>query len=162
MTILSAQSILKFAEDGRSIITPFNLRTVVNGKTYGLSSCGYDVRIAESGLIPPNGYMVLASTMEHFDMPFNVMGTVNDKSSWARKGLAVQNTVIEPGWRGYLTIELTNHGASAISLQAGDPIAQILFQWLDKPTIQPYNGKYQDQPAGPQEAIHEITPADER
>lgn len=162
MTILSAQSIRKFAEDERSIITPFSpVKQIINGKSYGLSSCGYDVRIAEDLIVRGHSrishtpVMVLGSTIEHFNMPVNIVGMVHDKSSWARKGLAVQNTVIEPGWRGYLTVELTNHARDDISLQAGDPIAQIIFHWLDDNTVMPYNGKYQDQPAGPQEAIEE-------
>lgn len=155
MSVLSAQSIQKFALDGRSILTPFTSRkTIVNGKSYGLSSCGYDVRIAENITVTPKRF-VLASTIEKFDMPKDIVAFVNDKSSWARKGIAVQNTVIEPGWRGYLTLELTNHDSVDISLQAGDPIAQIIFHWLDKETDTPYSGKYQDQPAGPQEAIEE-------
>ncbi len=88
-------------------------------------------------------------------MPNSVMGIVHDKSSWARHGVAVQNTVIEPGWRGYLTLELTNHSQQTRTIKPGDPIAQIVFHWLDEPTKQPYEGKYQDQAAGPQEAIAE-------
>jgi dCTP deaminase len=100
-------------------------------------------------------------------MPNDVIAFVNDKSSWARQGLAVQNTVIEPGWRGYLTIELSNHlpcslmpgereqhsyDGNTIHIFRGDPIAQIVFHKLDYPTEKPYEGKYQDQEAGPQKA----------
>jgi dUTPase len=66
------------------------------------------------------------------------MGIVHHKSTWARRGLVVQNTVIEPGWHGYLTIELTNHGPGALSLQWGMPIAQIVFHRLEAVTEQPY------------------------
>jgi dCTP deaminase len=90
-------------------------------------------------------------------MPPDVIGFVHDKSSWARKGLAVQNTVIEPGWRGYLTLELTNHGRDALEITEGDPIAQIVFHYLDALTEQPYVGKYQDQGYGPQRAIEETS-----
>ncbi len=88
-------------------------------------------------------------------MPDNVMGIVHDKSSWARKGLTVQNTVIEPGWAGFLTLELTYHGESELFVHYGDPIAQIVFHRLDEITEQPYIGKYQNQERGPQEAIEE-------
>jgi dCTP deaminase len=54
--------------------------------------------------------------------------------------LTVQNTVIEPGWRGYLTLELTNHGPNRLEIPAGSPIAQIIFEMLDEPTEQPYRG----------------------
>jgi len=77
---------------------------------------------------------------------------VHDKSSWARKGLFVQNTIGEPVWRGFLTLELSNETKEWIYLDAGTPIAQVIFEQLDEPTIQPYKGKYQDQESGPQPA----------
>lgn len=150
MTVLSYQT-LKRAKP----IKDMQERTTHSGMTYGLGPCGYDIRIAQDITIHPDGIVELASAMEEFDMPNNLMGVVHDKSSWARKGLAVQNTVIEPGWRGFLTLELTNHSTVAISVRAGDPIAQVIFHMLDWHTQQPYNGKYQDQSAGPQPAIEE-------
>ena len=165
--ILSAQTIRE-----RGIITPFYERSVRGGKTYGLSAAGYDVRaVFKMGntlrfRAPPafNGYQYskghtfsLASTMEHFQMPLDVMGVVHDKSSWARKGLTVQNTVIEPGWCGWLTLELVYHGKDELLVNFGDPIAQIVFHQLDKPTEQPYAGKYQNQEYGPQEAREETS-----
>jgi len=140
--ILSAQSIRCCG-----IITPFCERTVEFGMSYGLSSCGYDVRIAQDVMLNANEYMRfrLASTIEHFNMPDDVVGRVHDKSTWARQGLQVFNTVIEPGWRGYLTLELALNGIHMLNLKKGMPIAQIIFEFLDKPTEQVYNGKYQDQ-----------------
>lgn len=135
-------------------IMPFHERTVVNGMSFGLSSNGYDVRIAEDHTLFPGAFQ-LGSTLEHFDMPNDLVGIVHDKSTWARRGLAVQNTVIEAGWRGYLTIELSHHGQEVITVMAGDPIAQILFHGLVAATEQPYAGKYQDQEAGPQKARKE-------
>lgn len=87
-------------------------------------------------------------------MPNDVMGVVHDKSSWARRGLTVQNTVVEPGWYGYLTIELTNHSENEMRILSGTPITQIVFHLLDEITEQPYpaNGKYQNQSRG-------VTPA---
>jgi dCTP deaminase len=95
--------------------------------------------------------------MERFAMPTTLMGVVHDKSSWGRKGLAVQNTVIEPGWEGFLTVELSNHSRAIIQIKAGMPIAQIVFHRLDAMTRQPYKGKYQNQEAGPQAAREEPT-----
>jgi dCTP deaminase len=132
-------------------IEPFCERTQYNGMTYGLGPAGYDVRIAENVVV---GRFVLASTIERFNLPNDVLAQVCDKSSWARRGIAVQNTIIEPGWRGYLTMELTNHGATPIEIKAGDPIAQIIFFRLEEPTDQPYRGHYQDQERGPQKARH--------
>jgi dCTP deaminase len=62
--------------------------------------------------------------------------------------------VIEPGWRGFLTLELTNHGPETIKIMRAMPIAQILFHFTDKDTVG-YEGKYQDQERGPQEARHD-------
>jgi len=102
------------------------------------------------------GDFVLASTIERFCIPNDVLIVAHDKSSWARRGLAVQNTIFDPGWRGYATLELTNHGRSSLSILAGDPIAQVVCHLLTEPTRQPYGingtGKYQDQEASPQPA----------
>jgi dCTP deaminase len=136
-------------------VEPFVERSTVGGMSYGLSSAGYDVRIAEPISLNP-GEFALASTMERFKMPNHLIGIVHDKSTWARRGLAVQNTVIEPGWEGYLTLELTNHNPyEVIGFDTGWPVAQIVFHLLDQPTDQPYTGKYQNQEAGPQEARYE-------
>lgn len=147
--IFPAQQIRK-----RHMIEPFHERTVHNGMTFGLGPAGYDVRIAQSVSLRPGNFL-LASTIERFDIPRDVTAFVLDKSSWARKGLSLFNTVLEPGWQGYLTLELVNHGYSAIDIARGSPIAQIMFQWLAEETEQPYAGKYQDQKAGPQPAIVE-------
>jgi dCTP deaminase len=143
--ILPAQEIRKFKP-----VTPFVERSVHNGMSYGLSSAGYDVRIAESFWMTPEQRFVLASTMERFQMPIDVVAMVHDKSSWARRGLSLFNTVIEPGWHGFLTLELVYHGNETIRIDAGSPIAQIVFMRLSEPTEQPYKGKYQNQEAGPQ------------
>lgn len=145
--ILAAQHI----RDRRTLVTPFVERSVSHGMTYGLSPAGYDVRCAEQVTIPPGAFR-LASTVESFIMPDDLIAFVHDKSSWARKGLAVQNTVVESGWRGFLTLELTNHGDTWIGIPCGAPIAQIVIHTLTAPTDQPYDGRYQDQEAGPQKA----------
>lgn len=147
--ILSAQSIRR-----RGIFTPFCERTRSHGMTYGLGPAGYDVRIAETMRLYPGAFQ-LASTLERFAMPSDVLGKVADKSTWARRGLVVQNTIVEPGWRGYLTLELANHSAEIIGLEAGMPIAQIILHLLDESTEQPYAGKYQDQRQGAVEAVLE-------
>jgi dCTP deaminase len=149
MTVLSRQTIQRLG-----IISPCADRTSAHGLTYGLSPAGYDLRIdlgsdLDRREIAP-GEFLLAATVERFAMPPDVLGVVHDKSTWARRGLCVQNTVIEPGWRGYLTIELTHHGREPILIDQGVAIAQVIFHLLDEPTDQPYAGKYQDQEAGPQ------------
>lgn len=138
------------------IVAPFCLRSVHvgTGMSYGLSCAGYDVRVRESGLLPPKGFR-LFSTRERFDMPNDVIGMVCDKSTLARQGVTVQNTIIEPGWCGYLTLEITNHSWWFRRIVAGQPIAQILFFRTDYPVRRPYSGKYQNQSAFPVAAMRE-------
>lgn len=131
------------------MIEPFCERTVENGMSYGLSHAGYDVRIAQS-IHLEKGRFELASTIERFRMPNSILGMVHDKSSWARQGLSLFNTVIEPGWHGFLTLELVYHGVMPLFIKAGSPIAQIVFMRLTEPTEKPYEGKYQNQQSGPQ------------
>ena len=147
--ILSGDEIRK-----RNIISPFCERTVhESGKTFGVGPAGYDIRIAQEFILF-KGSFELASTVEHFTMPNDVVGFVYDKSTYARLGLSLFNTVLEPGWTGFLTLELSFVGPKALGLRAGDPIAQIIFQRVEGSVI-PYRGKYQNQKAGPQAAILE-------
>jgi len=139
--ILPAQTIRKLRP-----ITPFYERTIQYGMSYGLSHAGYDVRIAERTVLYP-GEFALASTVEHFDIPNDLIAFVHDKSTWARHGLSLFNTVIEPGWQGYLTLELVNNSAKHMEISAGCPIAQIIFMRLEEETESPYMGKYQNQQA---------------
>lgn len=133
-----------------------------SGVSWGLTEAGYDIRIKQTVTFMPRqvspsyilrdnqqvmGRFVLASAMEEFRMPTNLVGKVHDKSTWARKGLSVFNTVIEPGWRGNLTLELVFHGTEQVTIPAGSGIAQVLFFRLEEEAL--YNGKYQDQADGP-------------
>lgn len=154
MTVLSSQRIRTLCIE-YGMILPFVERTRYEGITHGLSSAGYDVRVEfdregtiNETIIEPGGFL-LVSTIERFRMPNYLVGIVHDKSSWARQGLTVQNTVIEPGWEGWLTLELANHGPRQILLKRSVGIAQILFHKLDEATQDPYEGKYQNQERGP-------------
>lgn len=148
------------------LVWPCVERSVVRGKSFGISHCGYDICVR----LPDNGYTIgghkaitlhpgdflLASSIERIKMPSDLVAVVHDKSSWARMGLALQNTVLEPGWEGFITLELTIHRES-ITIFDGDPIAQIMFHRLEEPTTKPYTGKYQNQADGAVEAINEIS-----
>lgn len=147
--ILPAQTIRKLKP-----ITPFHERTVHLGMSFGLSHAGYDVRIAET-VVLSQGNFALASTIEHFDIPNDLIAFVHDKSTWARQGLSLFNTVIEPGWRGYLTLELVNNSRETLVIDGGSSIAQIVFMRLEEPTESAYAGKYQDQRAGAVSAMME-------
>lgn len=136
---------------GRVLVAPFSARTPHRGKTFGLGPAGKDVRIAESLWLWPF-WGRLASTLEVFDTPRDVTFLVQDKSSWARRFVFAMNTNAEPGWRGYLTLELVRFLPWPVRIHSGSAIANIMFLKLDKMTEQPYAGRYQDQESGPQPA----------
>lgn len=146
--ILPAQLIRKRCLVEPQLITPFVPRGAFAGMTFGLGPATYDCRIRQTMIVPRHGLM-LASTIEKVHMPHDLRATVCDKSSWARRGLCVQNTKIDPGFRGHITLELTNHTNVPISLAEGMPICQLEFALLAEPTDIPYAGRYQDQPDCP-------------
>jgi len=130
--------------------------------SHGLAEAGYDIRIKQDILFKmihdrmtvngQPGNFTIASAIEEFDMPFHMVGVVHDKSTWARKGLSVFNTVLEPGWKGFLTLELVYHGRGELHIPAGSGIAQVLFHQTAISTS--YDGKYQHQADKPVEAIN--------
>ena len=145
-----------------------------HGVSHGLSEAGYDIRIKQDIYFQPELYHItgglvraarvcvnngpfqtgrfaLASAIERFSMPNNLVGIVHDKSSWARQGLSVFNTVIEPGWEGFLTLELVYHGQAPLHIPAGSGIAQVVFHEVMEQAN--YGGKYQGQADEPVPAI---------
>lgn len=141
-----------------------------HGVTHGLTECGYDIRLKqtvtfsdyqgersvqiETGddfMTSSDGRFALASSIEEFQMPNSLMAVVHDKSSWARRGLSVFNSCIEPGWNGYLTIELVYHGNGTLIIPAGSGVAQVIFHDLTEAAR--YTGRYQDQANKPVPAI---------
>jgi dCTP deaminase len=158
--------------NGKSLLHANPIKGMSSGKNRylgvsdGLAEAGYDIRLAQDVTFINDaygarteviddegnqetfaGHFVLASAIEEFQMPNNLVGEVKDKSTWARQGLSVFNTVIEPGWYGFLTLELVYHGFSGLKIQAGQGIAQVLFKLLTDDAK--YSGKYQHQEAGP-------------
>lgn len=149
----------------------------IHGRSYGLAEVGYDIRLKQNVLFEPyrvwrsmgkdglwenlvtvdgesdTGNFCLASAIEEFDMPNNLVGVVHDKSTNIREGIQVFNTVIEPGWKGFLTLELAFHGNKTVILKAGTPIAQVIFHEIAEPIS--YTGKYQNQEDKPVEALYE-------
>ena len=134
-----------------------------SGTSYGLGEAGYDIRIKQDILFHDNmvsvggtthpGNFTIASSIEKFRMPDHMVAIVHDKSTWARQGLSVFNTVIEPGWEGFLTLELVYHGKKDLLIPSGAGIAQVIFHRIAIPAS--YNGKYQNQPDKPVESIWE-------
>ena len=124
-----------------------------HGVSHGLSEAGYDIRIKQSVTLHPFKRFALASTVEHFHMPKDLVAKVHDKSTHIRRGLLVGNSVVEPGWKGYLTLELFYFGWWPLRIPAGAGIAQVIFHQLETPAE--YSGKYQGQPDRPVAAILE-------
>lgn len=122
------------------------------GFSHGLTECGYDIRLKEGVWLFPGRRFVLGSSIEYFQMPSHLMGRVLNKSTWARKGIdASMTTNIEPGWQGYLTIELSYKKLWPIYIPAGVGICQVIFETLEEEAQ--YAGKYQNQPDRPVKAI---------
>jgi dCTP deaminase len=175
--ILSDHEIAALCEGDRPMLSPFVSRQ--EGKpSYGLGSFGYDLRLGRRILVPlggvnvvldpvqfPEGHFrsvdvdgafelspnsqVLAESVERFHMPDDVCGVCWGKSSYARCGLLVNVTPLEPGWRGILTIELANVSPLPIRLHIGQGIAQVVFFRGERPRRtygeKEAGGGYQDQ-----------------
>ena len=153
--------------DAAPIVNMIAGKGYCHGTSFGLGEAGYDIRIKQDIHFHENdqgkrvvttplpkinhlnrkltlpGRFTLASAIEEFRMPYNLTGIVHDKSTWARRGLSVFNTVIEPGWSGFLTLELVYHGEGELIVPAGAGIAQVMFHMLFNEAA--YNGKYQNQ-----------------
>ena len=156
--------------NGKSLLIASPIKNMLDKKetngmvSHGLTEAGYDIRLAETiHFTHRDGYdsitrdgttskgrFILASSMEEFNIPDNLVGIVHDKSTHARRGLSVFNTVLEPGWKGFLTLELVHHGQDDLLLPAGCGIAQVIFHPIAEPAR--YSGKYENQEAGPQES----------
>lgn len=153
------------------IMTPCHDRTVFRGMSYGISSAGYDVRanIANTWDVKSNapflgttmtpdgdgislhpGQSILIGVIEHFTMPAEVVGIVHPKSTWTRRGILIANCVLEPGWKGFLTILVLNQGGEDVTIVTGEPIAQVIFHVMASSPENTYSGKYMDSAQGPQ------------
>jgi len=176
MAVKSDRWIRRMAREHR-MIEPFFDGQVRDGViSYGLSSYGYDVRIAnefkiftninhtivdpkdfdprsfvdfqgEQCIIPPNSF-ALARTVEYFRVPRNVIVVCLGKSSYARCGIIVNVTPLEPEWEGIVTLEVSNTTPLPARIYAGEGIAQMLFFESDEPCETSYadkKGKYQFQ-----------------
>lgn len=146
--IVNREELLRAAPIRNMLTTKMKFK----GFSYGLTECGYDIRIAEDVTMFLGRRFVLAHAIEYFNVPHDLMGRVLNKSTWARLGIdASMTTNIEPGWRGYLTLELRYSGIKPIRIPKGVGIAQVIFERIAEPTC--YSGKYQDQGAAAVPAI---------
>ena len=145
----------------KSMIKPFADSQVRDGViSYGISSYGYDIRVAdefkiftnvysavvdpkhfdtnsmvdfkgEICVIPPNSF-ALARTIEYFRIPRDVLTICLGKSTYARCGIIVNVTPFEPEWEGYVTLEISNTTPLPARIYAHEGIAQVLFFQADE------------------------------
>ena len=145
------------AVNGRTLLAKAPIKNMFEAKQYehgvshGLSEAGYDIRVKQPIVLGYENRFTIASAIEEFDMPHDLLGIVHDKSTWARRGLSVFNTVIEPGWKGFLTLELVYHGPGELNILPGSGIAQVIFHQVTDQMA--YTGRYQNQADRPVEAI---------
>lgn len=102
-------------------------------------------------IVPPNSY-VLGYTLERIAMPSFLKGRCVGKSSLARCGIVINTTPLEPGWEGYLTLEIANVTPCPLEIYVAEGIAQLEFERLDATPETDYaakGGKYQNQQAEP-------------
>ncbi len=157
---------------------PGQVRATEQGKivSYGTSSYGYDVRCsthfkvftninsavvdpksfdqgsfvdieADVCIIPPNSF-ALASTVEYFRIPRDVLTICLGKSTYARCGIIVNVTPLEPEWEGHITLEFSNTTTLPAKIYANEGVAQVVFLGADEPCETSYadrGGKYQGQ-----------------
>ncbi len=174
--ILSDKEIKEYVKKYK-MITPFKTSQIGKGViSYGLSSYGYDFRIAnefkiftnvnnaivdpknfssksfvdfkgKECVIPPNSF-ILGKSLERFCIPRDILGLCIGKSTYARCGLIINITPIEPMWEGYITIEISNTTPLPAKIYANEGIAQLLFFKASSACKVSYadkKGKYQGQ-----------------
>ena len=176
MTVLSDKWIKEMVRTN-NMISPFENKQVRGNKiSYGLSSFGYDARVSnefkiftninseivdpknfklnnfiskkgDECVIPPNSF-VLSSTVEYFRIPNDVMVICLGKSTYARCGIIVNVTPLEPSWEGNVTLEFSNTTPLPAKIYANEGAAQFIFlKGNEKPdiTYADRNGKYMKQ-----------------
>jgi dCTP deaminase len=161
--------IVRMARDHR-MIEPFSEDQVRDGViSYGVSSYGYDIRVANEFkiftnvysavvdpkhfdpksmvdfkgdvcAIPPNSF-ALARTVEYFRIPRTVLTICLGKSTYARCGIIVNVTPFEPEWEGFVTLEISNTTPLPARIYANEGIAQVLFFEADEPCRKSYADK---------------------
>ena len=96
-------------------------------------------------VIPPHSFL-LATTMEHIELPSDITAFVEGRSSIGRMGLFIQNAGwVDPGFAGQITLELYNANRVPIKLTAGRRICQLVLARMDQAAQNPYHGKYMNQ-----------------
>ena len=135
MTILSDVEIRTRIRQKSLLLSPFDSSC--------LTGAGYDLRLATSIRIPA-GVNRLVATLERVELPDDLAGTLHVRSSLARKGIVASLALVDPSFRGQLTISLYNAGSKMLQMDKGDRFVQIVLHPLGMKTRRPYRGRYQD------------------
>lgn len=135
MTVLSDTEIEERIREGTLVLDPFDAAS--------LNGAGYDLRVGLDVVIPA-GKPQLVATLERVELPDDLAGTLHIRSSLARTGIVASLALVDPSFRGQLTICLFNAGTENFRMSKGDRFVQMALHLLSKKTLRPYRGKYQD------------------
>lgn len=132
---LSDKGIMDMLSTGKLRIEPLDESCI--------NPAGYDLRCGQDVALNP-GQMVLSSTLERVHLPKDLLGVLHLRSSFAREGLIASLALVDPGFKGQLTVMLYNAGNSAIRVKSGERFLQISFFKLINEASRGYSGVYQD------------------
>jgi dCTP deaminase len=136
LTVLSDVEILQHLETGEIKLEPSDLAACLN-------PAGYDLRISKDVVLKPRTYELVA-TLETVELGLGVVAFMHIRSSLAREGIVGSFAVIDPGFRGQLTLNLYNAGDKEVRFKKGERIVQIVFHKLGNTAKKGYNGSYQN------------------
>lgn len=146
--ILPDLKIKKMVENGELVISPFEVKC--------LNPAGYDLRSSMSILIDSKEQKLI-STLERVELPSNIAGFLNLRSSFIREGLIAGLALVDPGFKGQLTISLFNASLNKVKISQGEPFLQITFIQLLEKAEKPYSGRYQNSKGVTKSLRHEKT-----
>jgi len=135
LTVLSDEEILAHLKKGEIKISPFEASC--------LNPAGYDLRSSSEVVIKPKQYE-LTATLESVELGLKATASLHIRPSLAREGVIGSFAVVDPGFRGQLTLNPHNDGENEITIQKGEPIVQIVFHRLGSPARKGYGGIYQN------------------
>ncbi len=133
--MLSDKEILEHLKIGEVKLEPFEPSC--------LNPAGYDLRSAKKVVLEPRHYELVA-TLETVELGLNVTAYLHIRSSLAREGVIGSFAVVDPGFRGQLTLNLHNVSEKTITIREGERIVQIVFQKLGSTARKGYSGSYQN------------------
>lgn len=134
--MLSDTEILEHLENGEIKLEPSDISKCLN-------PAGYDLRCAKNVILKPKQYQLVA-TLEKVELGLNVTAHLHIRSSLAREGLIGSFAVVDPGFRGQLTLHLHNVSAKDVTIKYGERIVQIVFHTLGSTAKKGYKGSYQN------------------